>query len=190
MYLYIPDAFTSTIKNFIIAFLTSTWMLYFAAGIGFLDSTTTTVMRSMIIGVVPANEIGRVFCVLEFLKGTLSLVGPIIYATMYEQTVRTKPEAYLYLGIALKCVLFIVALVIYIELNKRENRQKMEKYSHKKDDKMKRSDKKQESGNTMKGEELTAIESVTPPPKYDDVATNPIIHFHHDSNQKTNEILP
>ena len=109
-------------------------MLYFAAGIGFLDSTTTTVMRSMIISVVPVTEIGKVFCVVEFFKAILALVGPSIYGFLYEKTLRTVPGAFLWLSSACKCVVFVVGLIVYFELSKRDNREKREKYSHKKDD--------------------------------------------------------
>ena len=109
-------------------------MLYFAAGVGFLDSTTTTVMRSMIISIVPANEIGKVFCVVEFFKGIIALTGPVIYGYLYEKTLRTCPEAFLYLSSACKCVVFIVGFIIYVQLSKREKQKQKEKYSHKKDD--------------------------------------------------------
>ena len=111
-------------------------MLYFAAGVGFLDSTTTTVMRSMIISLVPVTEIGKVFSVVEFFKGILVLAGPNIYGTLYEYTIRTVPEAFLYLSSSCKCVVFILSIFIYIQFNKREKRLRKEKYSHKKDDKL------------------------------------------------------
>jgi MFS family permease len=122
----------------IVAFLLPpTWMLYFACGVGFLDSTSTTVMRSMIISVVPLSEIGKVFGVVEFFKTVLSLIGPIIYGKLYEYTVRTDPATFLYLSSAVKVSVFVVALLIYIQLGKRENlkkQEKQDKYSHKKDD--------------------------------------------------------
>ena len=136
-YLYVSDAFTATIKMFIIAFLSEVWMLYFASGIGFLDSTSTTVMRSMIIGLVPVSEIGKVFCIVEFMKGILSFCGPIIYGKLYYYTVETTPQAFLYLSSSLKCLVFACSIVLYILLTKRDSRIKKEKYSHKKDDTLK-----------------------------------------------------
>ena len=115
-YLYVSDAFTATIKMFIIAFLSEAWMLYFASGIGFLDSTSTTVMRSMIIGLVPVSEIGKVFCIVEFMKGILSFCGPIIYGKLYYYTVETTPQAFLYLSSSLKCLVFACSIVLYILL--------------------------------------------------------------------------
>ena len=135
--MYFPDAFTATIKMFIIAFLSEAWMLYFASGIGFLDSTSTTVMRSMIIGLVPVSEIGKVFCIVEFTKGLLSFCGPIIYGKLYYYTVETTPQAFLYLSSCLKCLVFACSIVLYILLTKRDSRIKKEKYSHKKNDSLK-----------------------------------------------------
>ena len=109
-------------------------MLYLGSGIGFLDSTTTTVMRSMIIGLVPVTEIGKVFSVVEFFKGILAFAGPIIYGVLYEKTVRTVPEAFLYLITALKCLVLIASIIIYIGLMRYDEKKKQEKYSHKKDD--------------------------------------------------------
>ena len=144
-------------------------MLYFAAGIGFLDSTTTTVMRSMIISVVPVTEIGKVFCVVEFFKGILALTGPLIYGYLYEKTLRTVPEAFLYLSSACKCIVFIVGIIIYIELTKRETRKKREKYSHKKDDVHVLNDELTESDTTMKENVFGIEDRITPLPTYEAV---------------------
>ena len=122
------------IKNIIIALLTTRWMLYFACGIGFLDSTTTTVMRSMIISVVPNHEIGKVFCVVEFFKNILALTGNLIYGMLYYATVKTVPAAFLYLGVGVKGVVFLVGVLVYIQLNKREKWKKDKEYYHKKND--------------------------------------------------------
>ena len=110
------------------------WMLYLGSGIGFLDSTTTTVMRSMIIGLVPVTEIGKVFSVVEFFKGLLAFAGPIIYGVLYEKTVRTVPEAFLYLITALKCLVLIASIIIYVGLMRYDEEKKKQNYSHKKDD--------------------------------------------------------
>ena len=89
----------------------------------------------MIISLVPVTEIGKVFSVVEFFKGILVLAGPNIYGTLYEYTIRTVPEAFLYLSSSCKCVVFILSIFIYLQFNKREKRLRKEKYSHKKDDK-------------------------------------------------------
>ena len=135
--------------------MTSTWMVYFAAGIGFLDSTTTTVLRSMIISVVPVSEIGKVFSVVEFFKGVLRLVGPVIYGKLYEFTVRTVPQAFLYLSSTCKVLVFMTSLIVYYQLNKREKRLKREKYLHKKNDDTKYFNKANENEEVLKSTLIT-----------------------------------
>ena len=132
--LTISDAATSMIKNIIIAMLTTKWLLYFSFGVGFLDSTTTTVMRSMIISVVPNTEIAKVFCVVELFKGILQLIGPVIYGKLYQYTIESIPEAFLYLGIGVKALVFITGVLIYIELEKRRKMKLCCEYAHKKND--------------------------------------------------------
>ena len=138
------------IKNFIIAFVSKTWMLYFSSGIGFLDSTTTTVMRSMIISLVPVSEIGKVFCVVEFFKGILQFAGPIIYGVMYEKTVRTVPQAFLYMQSGFKCIVFVASIIIYVQLNKLRQLETEKEYSHKKDDVLKQPEGTPESNETLR----------------------------------------
>ena len=158
-HLYVSDAFTATIKMFIIAFLSEAWMLYFASGIGFLDSTSTTVMRSMIIGLVPVSEIGKVFCIVEFTKGILSFCGPIIYGKLYYYTVETTPQAFLYLSSSLKCLVFVCSIVLYVLLTKRDSRIKKEKYSHKKTDSLKDNTEKQVQNQALDNGSVSAHET-------------------------------
>ena len=117
-----------------VAGLESKWVLYFAFGVGFLDSTTTTIMRSMIVYVLPSNEVAKIFCVIEFLKNILGLIGPVIFGKMYEKTVGTFPAAFLHLGTAMKVLVFVVSLLVCHELRKRKRRIKMKSLSTKKDD--------------------------------------------------------
>ena len=88
----------------------------------------------MIISVVPVTEIGKVFSVVEFFKGVLRLVGPVIYGKLYEFTVRTVPQAFLYLSSTCKVLVFITSTIVYYQLNKREKRLKRERYLHKKNE--------------------------------------------------------
>ena len=120
-----------------VAGLESKWVLYFAFGVGFLDSTTTTIMRSMIVYLLPSNEVAKIFCVIEFLKNILGLIGPVIFGKMYEKTVGTFPSAFLHLGTAMKVLVFVVSLLVYYELRKRKRRIKMKNSSDKKEDDLK-----------------------------------------------------
>ena len=129
------------IKNIVIANVSAKWILYFAMGIGFLDSTTTTVMRSMIISIVPNTEIAKVFCVVELFKAILQLTGPLIYGNLYRYTLEFFPESFLYLGIAVKVLVFITGVLIYIELTKRQKMKLSSEYAHKKNDTSKEQEK-------------------------------------------------
>ena len=75
-----------------------------------------------------------VFSVVEFFKGLLAFAGPIIYGVLYEKTVRTVPEAFLYLITALKCLVLIASIIIYVGLMRYDQEKKKQNYSHKKDD--------------------------------------------------------
>ena len=124
-------------KNILVAGLQSKWVLYFAFGVGFLDSTTTTIMRSMIVYVLPSNEVAKIFCVIEFLKNILGLIGPVVFGKMYEKTVGTFPAAFLHLGTAMKILVFVVSLLVYHELRKRKRRIEMKNSSAKTHDDLK-----------------------------------------------------
>ena len=124
-------------KNILVAGLQSKWVLYFAFGVGFLDSTTTTIMRSMIVYILPSNEVAKIFCVIEFSKNILGLMGPVIFGKMYEKTVGAFPAAFLHLGTAMKVLVFVVSLLVYHELRKRKRRIKMKNSSAKKDSDLK-----------------------------------------------------
>ena len=125
---------TTILKNILVAGLQSKWVLYFAFGVGFLDSTTTTIMRSMIVYVLPSNEVAKIFCVIEFWKNILGLIGPVVFGKMYEKTVGTFPAAFLHLGTAMKVLVFVVSLLVYHELSKRKRRIGLKDSSAKKDD--------------------------------------------------------
>jgi hypothetical protein len=177
----------------IVAFLIPpTWMLYFACGVGFLDSTSTTVMRSMIISVVPVSEIGKVFSVVEFVKAIISLTAPVIYGKLYEYTIRTDPATFLYLSSAVKVSVFVVALLIYIQLGKRENlkkQEKQDKYSHKKDDKPIRYEDTEESKQNSSTDSFVRKETELPLPTYGETDMSMNISQDNELNQNENEAM-
>ena len=63
MQCYFSDAVTAVINLLFFAFAVSEWMLYVGGLIAILDSTTTTMLRSMISKMVHANEVGSVFSI-------------------------------------------------------------------------------------------------------------------------------
>ena len=92
-------------------------MVYVASIICFLEATYTTVLRSMITKMVTEDEIGKVFCVLEFFKSVESLVCPIIYGKLYEKTVSYVPNAFIFLTMA--CHIFVLIAVVVLNVSMR-----------------------------------------------------------------------
>ena len=107
----------SIIYCLILAFVTKKWMVYVASIICFLEATYTTVLRSMITKMVTEDEIGKVFCVLEFFKSVESLLCPIIYGKLYEKTVSYVPNAFIFLTMA--CHIFVLIAVVVLNVSMR-----------------------------------------------------------------------
>lgn len=91
-------------------------MVYVASIICFLEATYTTVLRSMITKMVTEDEIGKVFCVLEFFKSVESLLCPIIYGKLYEKTVSYVPNAFIFLTMACHILVFIAVVVLNVSM--------------------------------------------------------------------------
>ena len=91
-------------------------MVYVASIICFLEATYTTVLRSMITKMVTEDEIGKVFCVLEFFKSVESLICPIIYGKLYEKTVSYVPNAFIFLTMACHILVFIAVVVLNVSM--------------------------------------------------------------------------
>ena len=118
----IPDSFTSIGNLFVIAFCVNEWMLYIGGAFALLDSTSTTMFRSLISKNVHANEIGKVFSVVGVLFALLPFASGPIFGFLYKSTVSYQPNAFLFLVIGIKVVLFIVVYVINIGMRKEDKR--------------------------------------------------------------------
>ena len=59
-------------------------MLYAGCAIAFLDSTSTTVFRSLISKIVQPDEIGKVFSVLAIFQAMLPFVGTPLFGMLYK----------------------------------------------------------------------------------------------------------
>ena len=66
---------------------------------------------------VTEDEIGKVFCVLEFFKSVESLLCPIIYGKLYEKTVSYVPNAFIFLTMA--CHIFVLIAVVVLNVSMR-----------------------------------------------------------------------
>ena len=94
-------------------------MLYIGSAIAFLDSTSTTVFRSLISKIVDADEVGKVFSVVAIFQALLPFVGSPMFGILYKNTVSTHPNAFLFLITAIKCLVFSVVFIVYLKMTKR-----------------------------------------------------------------------
>ena len=72
-------------------------MLYAGCAIAFLDSTSTTVFRSLISKIVQPDEIGKVFSVLAIFQAMLPFICTPLFGMLYKNTVATQPNAFIFL---------------------------------------------------------------------------------------------
>ena len=100
-------------------------MLYAGCAIAFLDSTSTTVFRSLISKIVQPDEIGKVFSVLAIFQAMLPFLGTPLFGMLYKNTVATQPNAFVFLIIAIKGLVFFVVLIVYIEMTRSKKRPPM-----------------------------------------------------------------
>ena len=112
------DAPTSVINTLIWAFCNTEWMLYIGSAIAFLDSTSTTVFRSMITKIVKPDEIGKVFSVVAIFQAVLPFIGAPLFGILYKNTVSTQPNAFLFLIVALKVKVFLIVVSLYFKMRK------------------------------------------------------------------------
>ena len=76
----------------------------------------------MITKIVPISELGKVFSVIDFFKSILAISAPIICGKLYEHTVRTVPNAFIYFRMSGTCLVFIIVLIVYIVSVRHERR--------------------------------------------------------------------
>ena len=105
-------------------------MLYIGGAISFLDSTSTTVFRSLITKIVQPDEVGRVFSVVAIFQAILPFIGSPLFGLLYKNTVATHPNAFIFLIAITKGLVFAVVLTVYMGMKKGISRQSItEKYS-------------------------------------------------------------
>ena len=116
---YVSATFNAIIYWIILAFVTKKWMIYLASSISFLESVHTTVLRSIITKLVPENELGKVFSILEFFKSIISMICPIVYGKLYEKTVSSVPNAFVFLTIVFLVFVLISVVVLNVSMRGR-----------------------------------------------------------------------
>ena len=118
----IPDSSTSVVNLIIMAFAVNEWMLYIGGLFAFLDSTSTTMFRSLISKNVRANEIGRVFSVVGVFQAVLPFITGPAFGFLYKDTVAHQPNAFLLLVIGIKVLLFIVVVIVNVGMRREANK--------------------------------------------------------------------
>lgn len=106
------------------AFVVNEWMLYIGGVIAFLDATSTTMFRSMISKNVHPNEVGKVFSIVGIFQALIPFVASPVFRVLYRNTVKTTPEAFIYLIIALKVAIFFDILYVHICMVKNDKKMK------------------------------------------------------------------
>lgn len=105
-----------------LAFVVYPWMLYLGCIVAFLDGTTTTVLRSLISKNVDADEIGKIFSVVGIFQALLPFASGPIFRSLYRSTVEYQPNAFLFLVIGIKVLLFIVVFIVNMGMLQEEKK--------------------------------------------------------------------
>ena len=93
-------------------------MLYIGGIVAFLDSSATTVFRSMISKAVEEDEIGKIFSVVGLFHAVMPFVTGPIFGYLYSTTVKNQSNAFLFLLIGTKFILFMLVILIRKSMRK------------------------------------------------------------------------
>ena len=107
------ESLTSIFNLLMLAFVQNEWMLYIGGIVAFLDSSATTVFRSMISKAVEEDEIGKIFSVVGLFHALMPFATGPIFGYLYSTTVKNQSNAFLFLLIGIKFMLF--TLVIFMK---------------------------------------------------------------------------
>ena len=101
------------IQMIIMALATTTWMVYLAAFVAFLETTSYTMIRCMISKNVEPDEVGKVLSFVGAFQAFVPIISAPIFGMIYRNTLEIMPETYL---IVLACLWFIdFSIVVYID---------------------------------------------------------------------------
>ena len=106
------ESSTSIINLLILVFVHNDWMLYIGGLISFLETSATTVFRSMISKAVKDDEIGKMFAVVGLFHALLPFATGPLFGYLYSETVEHQPNAFLFLLIIIKVILFMVVALL------------------------------------------------------------------------------
>ena len=108
----------------IIAFAANGSLLYVGGVIAILDSTSTTMYRSMISKNVNSDEVGKVFSIVGTFQALLPFISGPTFNFLYKSTVEDFPQAWVFLVLAIRVFNFFVLLIVNIGMKKQQKRKK------------------------------------------------------------------
>merc|ERR1719270_1672405 len=89
------------IKVIILIFAKSSWLVYLAAFIAFLDSTSYSMIRCMISKHVKPDEVGKILAFVGAFQAFIPIISSPVFGSIYRATLEKMPQAYLILLAAL-----------------------------------------------------------------------------------------
>ena len=117
----------------IIAFAANGSLLYVGGVIAILDSTSTTMYRSMISKNVNSDEVGKVFSIVGTFQALLPFISGPTFNFLYKSTVEDFPQAWVFLVLAIRVFNFFVLLIVNVGMKKQQRRkEKQDSISDKK----------------------------------------------------------
>ena len=101
------------IKGIILIFARSSWMVYLASFIAFLEATSYSMVRCMISKHVKPDEVGKILAFVGAIQAFIPIVAKPSFASLYRETLDKFPQAYLVLMV---CLFFVEwCTLVYID---------------------------------------------------------------------------
>ncbi|CAG2067194.1 unnamed protein product [Timema podura] len=92
---------TNMVAAALISWSPSSWYLYLASGVGFLNNISSPLCRAIIANSVQPHEVGKVFSLTTSLEAITPLVAGPIYTLLYNSTLNYFPGALYVLSAAM-----------------------------------------------------------------------------------------
>ncbi len=108
------DASTSVVQNIMVACATKSWMLYLSVVVAFLDSSSFSILKSIISKLVSPNEVGRGISLALIIGAAAKLSAVPIFGKIYWSTVAFFPQAIFFVMSGL--YLMFALLMLYVDI--------------------------------------------------------------------------
>ena len=111
------------IKVIILIFAKSSWLVYLASFIAFLEATSYSMIRCMISKHVKPDEVGKILAFVGAIQAFIPIVSKPAFASLYRATLAYLPQAYFILEASLLFVQWCT--LVYIDRGTRNAGRKM-----------------------------------------------------------------